>query len=581
MNFKNIRRGLSFTPYIQRRSRPLLVSVFASCLVCIALITTLRPAARASDHGDDHIGDLYAFVSAGKLVLGMTIKSNIPQDPDAFRFSKDVIYRFLIDRDTEVVNQNVQAGERDYGGAIVKPETIKEDIVVEVHFPGTDNKPQMSVSGLNMSNGTTVSSVLLFTGVRDEPFIRRGLEGKNIAAIVVELPLHSIATGKPLLVWATTSDRKSQMLDLTGHPYYSQQPGNEKLNSTHPSEHTKLPGIKVPDVMIYDPARPAKYPNGRKLEDDVVNILNLQDRLPNELPSPDKNDLAFLPNFPYLAPPHDKDHEAFEQNAPKGHVGMRRIEMGKFDLGREFSGMGGRDARLRFWFMAPREGVIRFHKHAERPAIVYLLTGEVKEYKWGVAGPRIIKAGEATREAADTEHYWTNEGAATVLMAAVDMVEATDAAREGSGAPYPQPLPRSDIDLSKIEAVFSDFKPAEYKVLEQIQLRDSIPHIPDAHNYVMRGREITVKPNERIALQNHTGRPGITYVIQGVIIEYRNDREDLVPLPANIKDRYLMPLRAGDFTLNTSGVSRFLVNTSEQDVKLFEVDFLDTAKTRQ
>ena len=101
-----------------------------------------------------------------------------------------------------------------------------------------------------------------------------------------------------------------------------------------------------------------------------------------------------------------------------------------------------------------------------------------------------------------------------------------------------------------------------------IELRDSVPHISDAYNYVMRGREITVKPGEMIPIQNHAGRPGLTYVTQGVIIEHRDDRKD--PLP----------LRAGDHTFNTNGVSRWLINTTNEDVKLFEVDFLGSSKTR-
>jgi hypothetical protein len=56
--------------------------------------------------------------------------------------------------------------------------------------------------------------------------------------------------------------------------------------------------------MIYDTARPAAYPNGRALVDDVVDLVGDQRVLANDFPFPSANDLPFLNTFPYLAPPH-------------------------------------------------------------------------------------------------------------------------------------------------------------------------------------------------------------------------------------------------------------------------------------
>ncbi|MGB0970121.1 MAG: DUF4331 family protein [Mycobacterium sp.] len=60
----------------------------------------------------------------------------------------------------------------------------------------------------------------------------------------------------------------------------------------------------LPDVLTYDPSRPAKYPNGRTLTDDAVDYLVA---FLNKRPSP-LSDLTphtdVLPEFPYLGLPH-------------------------------------------------------------------------------------------------------------------------------------------------------------------------------------------------------------------------------------------------------------------------------------
>ncbi len=73
--------------------------------------------------------------------------------------------------------------------------------------------------------------------------------------------------------------------------------------------------VIVPDTIKYDPGMPTAYPNGRKLEDQVVDItlaavlLKLGPNQPlstfADLPlNPPKNDVAFKASFPFLADPH-------------------------------------------------------------------------------------------------------------------------------------------------------------------------------------------------------------------------------------------------------------------------------------
>jgi hypothetical protein len=74
--------------------------------------------------------------------------------------------------------------------------------------------------------------------------------------------------------------------------------------------------VIVPDVIRYNPDAPTSYPNGRKLTDPVVDLtlaavlldLSVSGQTLTtfaDLPlNPAANDVAFKPNFPYLADPH-------------------------------------------------------------------------------------------------------------------------------------------------------------------------------------------------------------------------------------------------------------------------------------
>lgn len=72
--------------------------------------------------------------------------------------------------------------------------------------------------------------------------------------------------------------------------------------------------VILPDTIKYDPSMPTGYPNGRNLTDPVVDItlaavlLDLGTHSITtfaDLPlNPPENDVPFLDEFPYLAPPH-------------------------------------------------------------------------------------------------------------------------------------------------------------------------------------------------------------------------------------------------------------------------------------
>lgn len=248
---------------------------------------------------DARIGDFYAFTRGQNLVLVMTIDPTIPAEATTYRFPSDVKYRFFIDQDSEVTFDNPDDVTR-YGGTITKPSAIKEDIILEIQFdrsgkPNLENEGRIEVEG----------EMKFFSGLRDDPFIRGPLIGHQIAAMVIEMPLQAVLhNGQPtLLLWASTDVRNlhGKIEELGGRALRSQLPENNALNTLHPSKHVSELGV-APDVVIFNTALPAAFPNGRTLFDDVIDLVGDPRLLETDAPFPDANDIPFLDTFPYLPP---------------------------------------------------------------------------------------------------------------------------------------------------------------------------------------------------------------------------------------------------------------------------------------
>ena len=66
-------------------------------------------------------------------------------------------------------------------------------------------------------------------------------------------------------------------------------------------------------------------------------------------------------------------------------------------------------------------GVVPWHEHSNRPAIIYIVSGEIVEYASTCAVPIVHRAGEVATETHATSHWWKNLGKETVVLLSADL----------------------------------------------------------------------------------------------------------------------------------------------------------------
>jgi len=179
-----------------------------------------------------------------------------------------------------------------------------------------------------------------FTDLKDvDPFPWTGndtLAPYNAFGIVLELPTSEPGPDPSLGIWGRVSVQTNGTLnhvDRAGHPtiasFFNTDETKEQYNRTEPARDRELflhQAIEIlehnggysaqqaeavideagllPDMLRYDPAKAAKYPNGRRLSDHVVDArlaMISNNSVPSDGLEP-HDDL--LEEFPYLGTPH-------------------------------------------------------------------------------------------------------------------------------------------------------------------------------------------------------------------------------------------------------------------------------------
>jgi hypothetical protein len=309
-------------------------------------------------HGDARLDftDLYAFPKpgdAGKSILIMNAHPALGVNPAGptteVAFSPEAIYELKIDTNGDNVADIAYRVRFTSSEDGTQTATLRR--VEGAQAAGTGDDGQVIVEGVPVSTGTETQVAeagdhRFFAGWRSDPFffdVNGALNNlqftgddffgdADVCSIVLEVPNSALGT-KKLGLWARTLDgtsgkwvqadrgaRPNQTPFLAGEQnaaYLAAEPKDdarfvpvfahalEHTGGYTPAEATRVAGTLLPDVLLYDPTRPAAFPNnGRALADDVVNFflpLLTNGKVTNDKVGPHKD---LLTEFPYVGPPH-------------------------------------------------------------------------------------------------------------------------------------------------------------------------------------------------------------------------------------------------------------------------------------
>lgn len=96
-------------------------------------------------------------------------------------------------------------------------------------------------------------------------------------------------------------------------------------------------------------------------------------------------------------------------------VGVTDTTLGAIDLEKQPTRIKGRELRFRKLVIQPG-GIVPWHSHDDRPALIYVAEGEIIEYASNCGAPILHKAGDIAKEVAGTSHWWKNLGDRTVVL---------------------------------------------------------------------------------------------------------------------------------------------------------------------
>jgi len=311
-----------------------------------------------SPHDDARLDftDLFAFPKPGgknASVLIMDVHPSVnvkpPGPTTTDPFSPDAIYEIKIDTngdDVADIAYRFRFSPVHNGKQTATWRRADGDAATGIGDIGTIIVENAPVSTGREAQITEAGDCRFFAGWRSDPFFF-DVEGalnnlrftgkdyfadKDICGIVLELPNSELGSG-PVRLWARTVDgstgtwvqaergaRAQQTPFLPGddrNAYLAGEPADDRrfiATFAHSLEHSggytpdearRVAETMLPDILPYDPTRPAKYPtNGRLLTDSVVDYF-----LPLFTNGKVKTDNTrahddLLSEFPYLGPPH-------------------------------------------------------------------------------------------------------------------------------------------------------------------------------------------------------------------------------------------------------------------------------------
>ena len=310
-------------------------------------------------HGDARLDltDLYVFPSPGrknKTIFVMDVHPSVGINPPgpttAEPFAPNAIYELKIDTNGDAVADiayRVRFSSFNDGSQHAALYRVDG-----TQAAGTGDGGQLIVEGVPVSTGKSAhvaetGDYRIFAGWRSDPFFF-DTEGAlnnlqftgadfftnaDVCSIVIEVPTSTLGSNAVGL-WHRTVDgasgtwvqadrgaRPSQSVFLSGDRKADFLAGDPKDDAQFipvfahslehtggysPDEATRVARTLLPDILFYDPSRPAVFPhNGRTLTDDAIDVflgILTNGRITSDNVGPHKD---LLSEFPFLGAPHE------------------------------------------------------------------------------------------------------------------------------------------------------------------------------------------------------------------------------------------------------------------------------------
>jgi quercetin dioxygenase-like cupin family protein len=113
--------------------------------------------------------------------------------------------------------------------------------------------------------------------------------------------------------------------------------------------------------------------------------------------------------------PADQAKAGVRDKADFKAQGVSDVTLGSINLETQPAKIKDRELRFRKLTIEPG-GIVPWHSHDDRPALIYVQQGEIVEYASNCAVPIVHKAGDLRPEVYGTSHWWKNLGSETVIL---------------------------------------------------------------------------------------------------------------------------------------------------------------------
>jgi len=300
--------------------------------------------------------DIYAFPKPGDaaksiLIVNVHPSSTVvrPEPTTTEPFAPDAVYELKIDTNGDSVADiayQVRVSRSAGGGQTATLLRIEGKQAAGMAEGGTIIVDQAQVSMGRDAQIAEGGGYRFFAGWRSEPFFFDTLGAlnnlqftgsdffadKNVCSIVLEVPNTDLGS-KPIGLWARVlakvdgnwvqaerGARPQQAVFLPGSErdaYLAGMPADDErfvATFAHALEHSggytpkeaaRVARTLLPDILHFDPTRPASFPdNGRTLTDDAADVfmaILTNGKIPGDGVGPHHDLLA---EFPYVGPPH-------------------------------------------------------------------------------------------------------------------------------------------------------------------------------------------------------------------------------------------------------------------------------------